>query len=105
MAFKGTPRSPPTISRFCPKYQALDRPDTALLCAIYEALARIWSAPSSSPAKAEELCLRVITTLDRPTGGGGAITRGAGAGAAATKGMAMRKGMHMLRNTAVSHTC
>lgn len=82
--------------------EAMDRPDTTLLCSVYEGLARALASPSSATAapdgaKAEELCLRAITALDRPDNkpqgpgadGGGA---GAGAGTGGGKGAGGAKG-------------
>lgn len=78
--------------------EAMDRPDTALLCSVYEALARTLSSSSSAAddgAKAEELCLRAITALDRPDNkpqGVAAAGAGAGAGAGGGKGAGGAKG-------------
>lgn len=80
------------------------QPDTALLCSMYEALARTLfaSATPGSSTKAEELCFQAIAELHRPAplssgttgqsqaGGGkersGTGGKGAGAGARANKG-------------------
>lgn len=80
--------------------EAMDRPDTALLCSVYEALARTLFSSSSADAvgggaKAEDLCLRAITALDRPhkkTEEGRASGAGAGAGAGGGKGAGGAKG-------------
>lgn len=89
--------------------EVMDRPDTALLCSVYEALARtLSSSPSDTVAggvsgggaKAEELCLRAITALDRPDNnaqGAGAGGAGAGAGAGGGKGAGGAKGEQRAR--------
>ena len=76
--------------------EAMDRPDTALLCSVYEGLARTLSSSSSAAsagadgAKAEELCLRAIIALDRPDnklqGAGAAAAAAAAAGGKGVKG-------------------
>eukprot|EP00903_Cladosiphon_okamuranus_P014428 g13389.t1 len=82
--------------------EAMDHPDTALLCSVYEGLARTLSSSSSATgvggvggggAKAEELCLRAISTLDRPHNKprGTAVGTGAGAGGGKSGGGAKGK--------------
>ena len=91
-----TPPSPPPAPPTPPPpsvVQALDAPDTGLLCSIYDALARTMAASktSSSPrAKVEEFCSRAIGALDRPPGTNSALATGGAGGA--TKGGGGAKG-------------
>lgn len=83
--------------------EVMDRPDTALLCSVYEALARTLSSSPSAAAdgpKAEELCLRAITALDRPDNkpqgagaGGTAAVAGGGKGTGGAKGVRRTSGL------------
>lgn len=85
------------ICLLCPK--SLDCPEASLLCLIFEALARTTLAletPDSS-VKAEELCLRLTTALDRP--GGTAQHSSAGTKSVGGKGAGNSKGTIKLKGS------